>query len=125
MSDRTEENAAFVDSGEETPKPTDEWVHLDLKLIDWSFMDKTRIMKLDTTVHTVKETLREFHGGNVSKLTLCAGAYQESNELRDDKRTLKDMGITGSSNKNEAPIVVMFYNFIPDGREEPDPILMC
>lgn len=113
------------DRREETSEPTDEWVHLDLKLIDWSFMDKTRIMKLDTTVHTVKETLREYHGGNVSKLTLCNGAYQECNELRDDKRTLKDMGITGSSNKNEAPIVVMFYNFIPDGREEPDPILMC
>ena len=113
------------DRREETSEPTDEWVHLDLKLIDWSFMDKTRIMKLDTTVHTVKETLREWHGGNLRKLTLCAGAYQESNELRDDKRTLKDMGITGSSNKNEAPIVVMFYNFIPDGREEPDPILMC
>ena len=102
-----------------------EWVMMHFKLVDWSYMDFSKALRLDTTVGTIKETIKAWHGGKIAKLTLCKHAYLESNELRNDKQSLKDCGIHGDPNKENAPVVEMHYNFIPSLSDEPDPILMC
>lgn len=102
-----------------------EWVRLEMKLIDWSYMDFARVVRVDTSVHTIKEVIAKWHGGNIAKLTVCKGSFKESNEMRNDNATLKECGIDGTPDKSEAPSVCLHYNFTPGGCDEPDPILMC
>ena len=95
------------------------------KLIDWSYMDFSRVFRSSTTIHTIKEVIENYHGGNIQKLTLCKDTYTETNELRNDRITLKEcLGISGSLDKNKAPVIRICYDFLPDGCTEPDPILM-
>lgn len=89
-------------------------------------MDFSRTLRVDnTTLGTVKEVIRKWHGGKILSLTLCKGNFQEVNELHDDLLTLKECGIDGCCDKNNAPVVTLYYDFKPDGCAEPDPILMC
>jgi hypothetical protein len=96
-----------------------------IQLIDWSYMDFSRTFHSSATIHTVKEVIKKWHGGKIQSLTLCKDSYQETNELRDDKLTLKECGIGGAFDKNKAPAVTLYYDFKPSGCAEPDPILMC
>lgn len=103
----------------------DGWILLEFKLIDWSYMDFSRVFRSSTTIHTIKEVIVNYHGGNIQKLTLCKDTYLETNELRNDRITLKEcLGISGSLDKNKAPVIRICYDFLPDGCTEPDPILM-
>ena len=97
-----------------------------IKLIDWSYMDFSRTIRVDnTSLSTIKEVIKKWHGGNIASLTVYNGSIQEGNELRGDDLTMKECGIDGFVNKNEAPVVTLYYDFKPDGCTEPDPILMC
>ena len=88
-------------------------------------MDFSRVFRSSTTIRTIKEVIENYHGGNIHKLTLCKDTYSETNELRNDRKTLKEcLGISGSSDKNKAPAMRICYDFLPDGCTEPDPILM-
>ena len=89
-------------------------------------MDFTRTVRVDnTSLHTLKEVIKKWHGGKIARLTVCKDSFQENNQLRDDKSTLKECGIDGVADKNQAPCVTLYYNFKPDGCDNPDPILMC
>jgi len=100
------------------------FVKLEFKLVYWS-LDFSRVVSTDTSVQSIKESIKLHHGGNIRRLTLCLDCYQESNELRNDQLTLKEIGIAGGS-KNEPTKRVMFYDFTPDSSESgSDPILMC
>ena len=88
-------------------------------------MDFSRTVRVDTTLHTIKELIKTWHGGNIASITVCRGTYQETNELRFDKLTLKECGIDGALDKSQAPVVALCYDFKPDGCTDPDPILMC
>jgi hypothetical protein len=96
-----------------------------MQLIDWSYMDFSRTFHSSATVRTVKEVIKKWHGGNIQSLTLCKDSYRETNELRDDKLTLKECGIGGAFNKDNAPAVTLYYDFTLSGCAEPDPILLC
>jgi hypothetical protein len=96
-----------------------------MKLIDWNYMDTSCTVRVDTTLHTIKETIKKYHGGKIKRLTVCLHSYQESNELNDDSLTLKQCGIDGAVGKENAPSVTLIYDFVPCGSTESDPILMC
>ena len=101
------------------------FVKLEFKLVDWSFLDFSRVVSTDTSVQSIKESIKLHHGGNIKRLTLCLDFYQETNELRNEMLTLKEIGIGGGS-KNEPTERVMFYDFTPVASESgSDPILMC
>ena len=116
-----------INTGEEatTSNNDGEWVTINFKLMDWSYMDFSRTVRVDTTIHTIKETIKTWHGGKIAKLTLCKHAFLESNELRNDKQSLKECGLNGDLSKKDAPVVEMHYNLIPSLSDKPDPILMC
>ena len=100
------------------------FVKLEFKLVDWSF-NFSRVVSTETSVQSIKETIKLHHGGKIKRLTLCLDCYQETNELRNDQLTLKEAGIVGGS-KNEPANQVMYYDFTPDSSEcGSDPILMC
>ena len=124
---KTMNDKDVINTGEEatTTNNDGEWVTINFKLVDWSYMDFSRTLRVDTTIHTIKERIKTWHGGKIAKLTLCKHAYLETNELRNDKQSLKDCGINGDSNKKNARVVEMHYNFIPSLSDKPDPILMC
>ena len=128
---------------------TEEWVKLDFKvrhyasmissrrhlvslvfarknqLIDWSYMDFSSTFRVDTSVHTIKEVLKKWHGGKVATLAVFKDSYQEMNELRHDQLTLEKCGIKGVSDKENAPTVTLYYDFKLDGYSDPDPLLLC
>ena len=95
------------------------------QLIDWSYMDFSSTFRVDTSVHTIKEVLKKWHGGKVATLAVFKDSYQEMNELRHDHLTLEKCGIRGVSDKENAPTVTLFYDFKPDGCSDPDPLLLC
>lgn len=98
---------------------------LNQQLIDWSYMDfSTLAVRVGTTLRTIKDLLKERHGGNIAQLTIFKDSHRETNELRADEATLKECGIDGGP-KDAAPVVTLHYDFTPDGCAEPDPILMC
>ena len=88
-------------------------------------MDFERTVTVDTTLHTIKEVIKKWHGGKIAKLTVCKDRYQETNELRDDNLTLREYGIDGLPDESQAPVIAMHYDFKPDGCTDPDPVLMC
>lgn len=96
-----------------------------MQLIGWSYMDFSSTVRVDTSIHTIKEIIKKWHGGKIATLTVCKDSYQEMNELRHDQLTLEKCGIKGVSDKDNAPAVTLYYDFKLDGSSEPDPILMC
>jgi hypothetical protein len=89
-------------------------------------MDRSITVRVDnTTLENIKEVIKKWHGGKIKKLTLCKGSYVQMNELHHDNLTLKECGMDGCFNKANAPVVTLYYDFTPEGCEEPDPILMC
>lgn len=118
------EDKAAKDNNEPTEAETS-FVKLEFKLVDWSYMDFSLAVSTDTSVQSIKETIKLHHGGKIKRLTLCLNCYQETNELRNEQLTLKEIGIVGGS-KNEPTKRVMFYDFTPEASESgSDPILMC
>mmetsp|Transcript_10410 Transcript_10410/g.22248 ORF Transcript_10410/g.22248 Transcript_10410/m.22248 type:complete len:133 (-) Transcript_10410:168-566(-) len=118
-------NKQFENAGAETECfEESEWVQLDMKLIDWSYMDFSRTVQVTTTIHSIKEVIKKWHGGKIARLTVCKDTFSENNELRNENSTLKDIGIRGNANKEEAPVLTLMYDFKPDGCDNPDPILM-
>jgi len=118
----TEDNAA-KDNNEPTEAETS-FVKLEFKLVDWSF-NYSRVVSTETSVQSIKESIKLHHGGKIKRLTLCLDCYQETNELRNEMLTLKEIGIVGGL-KNEPTKRAMFYDFTPEASESgSDPILMC
>ncbi|CAM9502411.1 unnamed protein product [Hapterophycus canaliculatus] len=100
--------------------PSDEeWVTLDLKLLNWKFLDFKHRARTTTHIFTIKNLLLQHHG-RVADLILCKGAFTEANELSDEMRTLKGYGIKGVPRGMEPPVVVpLFYDFKPVAYDEP------
>ncbi|CAN0123726.1 unnamed protein product, partial [Scytosiphon promiscuus] len=100
--------------------PSDEeWVTLDLKLLNWKFLDFKHRARTTTHIFTIKNLLLEHHG-RVADLILCKGAFTEANELNDEMQTLRGYGITGAPRGMEPPVVIpLFYDFKPVAYDEP------
>lgn len=77
----------------------------------------------------MKELIKKWHGGKISRLTVCRDSYKETNELKSDNLPLKDLlGIDGSQDKEQAPAVTLYYDFKPEtgaSVNNTDPIMMC
>ncbi len=101
----------------------EEYVTLSMKLIDWSHMDFMTTLPTSTSIQTLKDIIKQHHG-SITGIVICKNNFEEKNELRDARLTLKDCGIQGSSDKSNAPCVVLFYNF-RTVKTQIDPILMC
>eukprot|EP00574_Skeletonema_japonicum_P013729 CAMPEP_0201734116 /NCGR_PEP_ID=MMETSP0593-20130828/33315_1 /ASSEMBLY_ACC=CAM_ASM_000672 /TAXON_ID=267983 /ORGANISM="Skeletonema japonicum, Strain CCMP2506" /LENGTH=89 /DNA_ID=CAMNT_0048227385 /DNA_START=120 /DNA_END=386 /DNA_ORIENTATION=+ len=83
----------------------EEYVTLSMKLIDWSHMDFKITLPTSTSIQTLKDIIKQHHGSIVG-IIICKNNYEEKNELRDARLTLKDCGIRGSSDQSNTPCVV-------------------
>ena len=103
----------------------EEYVTLNMNLIHWSHMDFKLTVSISTSIFTLKEIIKHHHSGSISSIVICKYSFEEKNELRNANNvTLKDYGISGSSDRSDAPSVNLYYNFKTDGNNV-DPILMC
>ena len=101
----------------------EEYVTLSMKLIDWSHMDFKMTLPTSTSIQTLTDIIKQHHG-SISSIVICKNSFEENNELRHAQATLEDCGIRGSSDKSNAPCVVLYYNF-KTVESQIDPILMC
>jgi 3-dehydroquinate dehydratase len=97
----------------------EEYVTLNMKLIDWSHMDFKRTLPTTTSIQTLKEIIKHHHRGSISSIVICKHSFEEKHELKNPNATLKDCGICN------APSVDLYYNFKTDEDTKEDPILMC
>ncbi|CAM9187274.1 unnamed protein product [Discosporangium mesarthrocarpum] len=96
----------------------DNWVTLDLKLLNWKYLDFKYCVRTKTHVFTIKKMLMERHG-RITDLVLCKGSFTEANELSDEMLTLEDYGVQGAP-KDMPPVTVpLFYDFKPEKYDEP------
>ena len=101
--------------------PAEEYVTLDLRLMNWDFMNFKLRVPTESYVFAVKQKLCERHG-RIRDLVLCKHSYAEKNELTDDMKTLKEYGILGAPKRSEPEVVVpVFYEFKCD---QSDPLLL-
>ena len=82
---------------------TEQWVTLELKLLNWNYMNFHHRCKTDTRLFQIKNLLQEKHG-RTQNLKICKEAFAERNEMVDDMATLEAEGIQGAA--QEAPQVV-------------------
>lgn len=101
----------------------EEYVTLSMKLIDWSYMDFMRTLPTSTSIQTLKDIIKQHHG-SITGIVICKNNFEEKNELRDSRLTLRDYGIRGRSDKCNAPSIILHYNF-KTVETQIDPILMC
>mmetsp|Transcript_26177 Transcript_26177/g.38629 ORF Transcript_26177/g.38629 Transcript_26177/m.38629 type:complete len:150 (-) Transcript_26177:179-628(-) len=118
---RQNSTANFLPIIGETSK--EEWVTLELKLLDWEFMDFRTTVRSDTHLFTIKDTLKRRHG-QIRDLVICKNAFKENNEMQDDALTLKDYGITGNVEGTSPPVIALYYDFKTADCANPDPILL-
>ena len=82
---------------------TEQWVTLELKLLNWNYMNFHHRCKTDTRLFQIKNLLQEKHG-RMQNLKICKEAFAERNEMVDDMATLEAEGIQGAA--QEAPQIV-------------------
>lgn len=94
-------------------------VTLDLKLMNWSYMNFKLRVPTSTYLFAIKHKLEERHG-RLKDLIICKDAYAEANEMTEDMKTLADYGIVGAPESAPNPAVVpIFYEFKPCDHDDP------
>ena len=110
-----------------SPNNHEEYVVVEMKLIDWCHMSFKSTLSTDTSVLALKEMIRRRHvvvRGSATNVTICLHSFEERNELCQNNATLSDCGVRGHLNRDEAPTVMLYYNFKTD-KSQIDPILLC
>lgn len=89
----------------EVPPPKDDtkWVSLDMKLVNWAYLNYSIRVKLDTPLFSIKKRLVARHG-RMSELRLYKDAVEDDNELVDEMITLEAAGVPGGT-VDEAEVV--------------------
>jgi ubiquitin len=115
--------------GEETQKFSDfqplvllpeveEWVTLDMKLLNWGYMNFQWRVKTDTRLFRVQEHIKERHG-RIADLKICKEQFSERFELKDDMATLQSYGIRGAPADSPAIVYTIYYDFKPLDHDDP------
>ncbi|KAJ1457431.1 hypothetical protein M885DRAFT_514970 [Pelagophyceae sp. CCMP2097] len=94
------------------------YVTLELNLMNWRFMNFKLRLKTATHLFTVKDALLDRHG-RIKDLVVCHGSFAEKNEMHDDMQTLADYGLDGAPEGEEASVVQIFYEFKPCDHDDP------
>ena len=94
------------------------WINIEFKLLNWKFMNfAQRFRTEETHLFTIKKLLQERHG-KLDSLKLCFHSFTDSNELNDEMKTLREVGIKGipvdvnlPEEAAQIPTVQLFYDF--------------
>jgi hypothetical protein len=95
-----------------------EWVTLDLKLLNWNYMNFQWRVKTSTRLFAVREKLKDRHG-RITELKICKEQFSAKNELKEDMATLEQCHIRGAP--QDAPPIryTIYYDFKPVDSDDP------
>ncbi|KAG5179847.1 hypothetical protein JKP88DRAFT_158093 [Tribonema minus] len=94
----------------------EEWVTLDMKLLNWRYMNHKQAVRTSTHVFTIRRLLAERHG-NVKDLVICHTAFTQANEMADEMKTLAEYSIKGKRKDEEPLSIIIFYDFRPNNTD--------
>lgn len=94
------------------------WVTLDMKLVNWVYLNYTLRLKLDTPLYSLKKKLVERHG-RMTELRLYKENVTPENELTDEMITLGQAGVPGGLKSEPEVKFVLIYDFKPYGHDDP------
>lgn len=97
---------------------TEQWVTLELKLLNWNYMNFHHRCKTDTRLFQIKNLLQEKHG-RTQNLKICKEAFAERNEMVDDMATLEAEGIQGAAQEAPQVMYTLYYDFTPCDSDDP------
>jgi hypothetical protein len=103
-------------------RPEDLYVTLELKLVNWIYLDLKVRVRVTTPVFVLKRQLVERHG-RLEALRLWKGAVADENEMSNDSMSLADYGIVGKRLVESPETCTIFYDFRPFNSK--DPLLLC
>eukprot|EP00591_Stephanopyxis_turris_P012320 CAMPEP_0195531660 /NCGR_PEP_ID=MMETSP0794_2-20130614/35994_1 /TAXON_ID=515487 /ORGANISM="Stephanopyxis turris, Strain CCMP 815" /LENGTH=108 /DNA_ID=CAMNT_0040663549 /DNA_START=22 /DNA_END=344 /DNA_ORIENTATION=- len=83
------------------PPDREKWVTLDVKLVNWNFMDFKIRIRTTTPLFFLHKKLKERHG-RMNDLKLYKRTVNEDNLMVDEFKTFEDYGVPGGP-KNSAP----------------------
>lgn len=88
--------------------------------MDWNFMDFKLILAVDTNLFVIKRILSKRHA-NIGDLVIFRDSFEDQNKMLEDVNTLKDYGIEGGTNKENAPKIKLCYqiNFLESNVSDP------
>ncbi|CAM9307782.1 unnamed protein product [Heterosigma akashiwo] len=97
----------------------EEWVTLQLNLLNWSYMNTEYRVKTSTHIFRIKNYLKERHG-RIEELIICKDSFSEANEMADEMKTLEDYGVKGAPEDHEPPArCPIFYDFKQSDHHDP------
>jgi hypothetical protein len=123
------------------PAFVQEYVTIHFKLVNWSFLDFSMEVCINTTkLYSLKRKITERHG-RISNLRVYHGSVQPETELKDEMKTLEQLGMQGlpkqartiSTSPSGSPEtsprsteggsdkaeVIFWYDFKPFAHEDP------
>merc|ERR1712100_214108 len=90
----------------------EEWVTLDMKLLNWNYMNFQWRVKTSTRLFAVQKKIIERHG-RIADLKICKEQFSERYELKDDMATLESYGIRGAPIDAPPIVYTIYYDFKP------------
>lgn len=101
------------------------WIVLDMRLLNWSYMNFRLKLRQRTPVFSLKRELEERHG-QITSIKLCLNHFADRNELVDEMKSLADYGLKGGSVDEHDPDMqqyIIYYDF--KHCDQSDPLLLA
>ncbi|ETV77037.1 hypothetical protein H257_08952 [Aphanomyces astaci] len=102
----------------DVPDEVDEFVTLDMRLLNWSYLNFRLKTKTTTRLFSIKNEIAKRHGP-ITNLKICKDHFAEGNELTDDMLTLHDYGIDGGLTHEKEVVCLIYYDFKPTQHDNP------
>ncbi|EQC27419.1 hypothetical protein SDRG_14745 [Saprolegnia diclina VS20] len=100
------------------PEETVELVTLDMRLLNWSYLNFKWKVKTSTRLFAVKNEIEKRHGP-ITSLKICKDHFAEANELTDEMLTLHEYGIDGAPAFEKEVVCLIYYDFKPTQHDNP------
>lgn len=114
--------AALLRSAAAAASADELFVCLDLKLVNFPYLDCKLMLKTSTPLSLLKRQISERHG-RVERLRLFRDRVSPDNELLGDSRTLAQLGLPGKRRGDAPDTVVVWFDFVP--LDATDPLLLA
>ncbi|KAF0719967.1 Aste57867_661 [Aphanomyces stellatus] len=102
----------------DVPDEIEEYVTLDMRLLNWSYLNFRFRTKTSTHLFSIKQEIEKRHGP-ITNLKICKDHFAESNELTDDMLSLHDYGIDGGPQHDKEVVCLIYYDFKPTQHDNP------
>lgn len=101
-----------------TNEGMEEWVTLDLRLVNWNYMNFKLRVRTDTHLFSINKKIEERHG-RITALKICRDQFSERTQMTDEMQPLHAYGIQGAGLDDPEHVVLLYYDFKLCDHENP------